>query len=91
MLDGCAFRGPYLDEDNATTVESDDVRVTFYGTASVVTGHWTYTMRRNDKDLVTHSRCISVWTRYPDGWKRHAFQNTYVNANAEYCAIEGDR
>ena len=71
------------------TVETDDVHVTFYGTVAVVSGHWTYSMKREGKDVVTYSRWISVWTRYPDGWKRHVFQNTYVNASADRCAIEG--
>jgi ketosteroid isomerase-like protein len=70
------------------TVESDDVNVTYYGSAAVVTGHWTYTIKRDGKDAVTYSRWTSVWTRYPDGWKRHAFQNTYVNPVADRCAID---
>lgn len=54
---GVLRRDPWLElvknRKSDLTVESDDVRVTFYGTAAVVTGHRTYTMRRNDKDLVT--------------------------------------
>ena len=68
------------------TVESDDIRVRYYGQAAVVTGHWTYTKKDGDKEVVTYSRWTSVWTRYPDGWKRHAFQNTYINAQADQCA-----
>lgn len=68
------------------TVESDDIRVLYYGQAAVVTGHWTYTKKDGDKEVVTYSRWTSVWTRYPDGWKRHAFQNTYINAQADQCA-----
>lgn len=33
------------------------------------------------------SRWTSVWTKYPNGWKRHAFQNTYINAEADRCAV----
>ena len=70
------------------TVETDDVHVSYYGSAAVVTGHWTYTLKETGKDVTSYSRWTSVWTRYPDGWKRHAFQNTYVNANADRCALE---
>ena len=68
------------------TVESDDVHVRFYGQVAVVTGHWTYTRKEDGK--VSYSRWTSVWTRFPEGWKRRAFQNTYVNANADLCARE---
>jgi len=67
------------------TVESDDVHVRYYGPVAVVTGHWTYTKKENGKNTVSYSRWTSVWTRYPEGWKRHVFQNTYVNANADRC------
>jgi ketosteroid isomerase-like protein len=70
------------------TVESDDVQVSFYGSAAVVRGHWTYTSKGGGKDVTSYSQWTSVWTRYPDGWKRHVFQNTYVNANADRCATE---
>jgi ketosteroid isomerase-like protein len=67
------------------TVVSDDISVRFYGRVAVVTGQWTYTKSENGADTVTYSRWTSVWTRYPEGWKRHVFQNTYVNANADRC------
>jgi ketosteroid isomerase-like protein len=70
------------------TVDTDDVHVAVYGVAAVVRGHWTYTRRAAGKPAVTHSQWTSVWTRYPDGWKRHVFQNTYVNANADRCVRE---
>lgn len=69
------------------TVESDDVRVRLYGDAAVVTGYWTYTNKTDRKNNITHSRWTSFWTRSSDGWKRHAFQNTYVNPNADHCAM----
>lgn len=34
------------------TVESDDIRVRYYGQAAVVTGHWTYTKKDGDKEVV---------------------------------------
>lgn len=67
------------------TVESDEIAVRFYGDVAVVTGRWTYTLKENGNSAVSNSRWSSVWTRYPDGWKRHVFQNTYVNANADRC------
>jgi ketosteroid isomerase-like protein len=70
------------------TVDTDDVHVAVYGGAAVVRGHWTYTRRADGKLAVTHSQWTSVWTRNPDGWKRHVFQNTYVNTNADRCASE---
>lgn len=66
-------------------VETDDVHVEYYGEVAVVTGHWTYSKKENGKDTVSYSRWTSVWTRSREGWKRHAFQNTYVNANADHC------
>jgi ABC-type dipeptide/oligopeptide/nickel transport system ATPase component len=69
------------------TVETDDVQVTYYGPVAVVIGHWTYRINMNGKEAITNSRWTSVWTRSPEGWKRHTFQNTYVNANADRCAI----
>ena len=70
------------------TVETDDVQVSFLGSAAVVRGRWTYSLRKDGKETTTLSRWTSAWTRYPDGWKRHVFQNTYVNANADHCALE---
>ena len=72
-------------------VETDDVQISYYGDVAVVRGHWTCTVTLNGKDTRTDSRWTSVWTRYPDGWKRHAFQNTYVNPNADRCAIEAQQ
>jgi len=67
-------------------VDTDGVRVRFYGETAVVSGHWTYTGKEDGK--ITHSQWTSVWTRSADGWKRHAFQNTYVNANADRDAMQ---
>jgi ketosteroid isomerase-like protein len=58
------------------TVECESLEVRIYGGAAVVTGGWTYTNRKPDGDVITHSRWTSVWTKERDGWKRHAFQNT---------------
>jgi ketosteroid isomerase-like protein len=66
-------------------VETDDVHIAYYGQVAVVTGHWKYAKTENGKESVSYSRWTSVWTRSSDGWKRHAFQNTYVNANADHC------
>lgn len=68
------------------TVECDNIEVRLYGNAAVVTGGWTYTNRKPDGNTVTRSRWTSVWTKEQDGWKRHAFQNTYVNPRADQCA-----
>ncbi|HYV84742.1 MAG TPA: nuclear transport factor 2 family protein [Patescibacteria group bacterium] len=69
------------------TVTCEDVAVRIYGSVAVVTGGWIYTAHQQPKDLVTHSRWTSVWTRETDGWKRHVFQNTYVNLKADRCAM----
>jgi ketosteroid isomerase-like protein len=83
-------RGQWLDfvknRRSDLTVESDEVHVRLYGQVAVVTGHWTYT--RKEDGQVSYSQWTSVWTRFPEGWKRRAFQNTYVNANADRCATE---
>jgi ketosteroid isomerase-like protein len=70
------------------SVETDSVQVSFYGSAAVVRGRWTYTLRTDGKEVTSYSAWTSVWTRNPDGWKRHVFQNTYINSNADRCAIE---
>ncbi len=70
------------------TVESDDVQVSFYGSAAVVRDHWTCRSKSGGKDVTRYSQWTSVWTRYPEGWKRHVFQNTYVNPNADGSATE---
>jgi ketosteroid isomerase-like protein len=64
-------------------VESDSIEVRFYGEVAIVTGRWTYTLKGTGPDKVSYSRWTSVWTRETNGWKRHVFQNTYINANAD--------
>ena len=70
------------------TVECDGVEVNLYHGTAVVTGGWTYTNHKPDADVVTHSRWTSVWTKERATWKRHAFQNTYVNPAADRCAAD---
>ena len=86
---GVLTRSEWLDfvknRRSELTVETDDVRVRYYGDVAVVTGRWTYKLKNNGQTAESNSRWTSVWTRYPNGWKRHAFQNTYVNANADRC------
>ena len=65
------------------TVESDEIEVRFYGEVAVVMGRWTYTLKSPGSDAVSYSRWTSVWTRESDRWKRRAFQNTYINPNAD--------
>lgn len=73
-------------------VESDDISVRYYGEVAVVTGHWTYKNKENGQyRAVKYSRWTSVWTKYPDGWKRHVFQNTYTNPNADHCEAPTER
>jgi ketosteroid isomerase-like protein len=64
------------------TIECDSIEVRLYGDAPVVTGGWAYTMQKTDGNRVRRSRWTSIWTKYPAGWKRHAFQNTWVNPDA---------
>ena len=65
------------------TVETDGIEVRFYGEVAVVMGHWTYTLKGAGPDTVSYSRWTSVWMRGSNGCKRHIFQNTYVNPNAD--------
>jgi len=65
------------------TVDSDGIEVRFYGDVAVVMGHWRYTLKSTSPEAVSFSRWTSVWTHESDGWKRHIFQNTYVNPNAD--------
>jgi uncharacterized protein (TIGR02246 family) len=69
-------------------VDCDSVDVRFYGDAAVVTGGWTYTKIEEGKQTATsRSRWTSVWSKSGGSWKRHAFQNTYVNPNADQSAM----
>jgi ketosteroid isomerase-like protein len=68
------------------TVETDNVHVSVYGNTAVVRGHWIYHRQADGVELRSDSQWTSMWTRDGDGWKRHAFQNTYVNADADHCA-----
>lgn len=63
-------------------IDCDSIEVRLYGDAAVVTGGWTYTVQKSDGNLVRRSRWTSMRTRYAASWKRHAFQNTWVNPDA---------
>jgi ketosteroid isomerase-like protein len=67
---------------SAISIACDNIEVRIYRDAAVVTGGWTYTMQKPEGNTSRRSRWTSVWTRYPDGWKRHAFQNTWVDVDA---------
>jgi ketosteroid isomerase-like protein len=69
------------------SIECRDVDVRLYHDVAIVTGAWTYTHKTADKNIVTHSRWTAVWTKTPNGWKRHVFQNTYVDPTA--CGVPG--
>jgi ketosteroid isomerase-like protein len=64
------------------SIDCDGIEVRLYGDAAVITGSWTYTVKKLEGNLVRRSRWTSVWTRYAADWKRHAFQNTWVNLDA---------
>ena len=89
---GVSNRAQWLDfvrnRKSELTVDCDSVEVHFYGDTAVVTGGWTYTRMLPDKNATTRSRWTSVWTKSGADWKRHAFQNTYVNPNADRCAYD---
>jgi ketosteroid isomerase-like protein len=74
------------DRSSDLTISCGDIRMRRYGEAAVVTGEWIYTSHQEEGgDIVT--RWTSVWTQEPDGWKRHLFQNTYVNPKGDRCAM----
>jgi ketosteroid isomerase-like protein len=64
------------------SIDCENIEVRMYGDAAVVTGGWTYTVHKGSGDTNRRSRWTSMWTRYPTGWKRHVFQNTWVNSDA---------
>jgi ketosteroid isomerase-like protein len=64
------------------SIDCDNIEVRLYGDAAVVTGEWTYRLRKPEGDTSRRSRWTSMWTRYSGGWKRHAFQNTWLNLDA---------
>ena len=86
VLDRTAWREFVRNRKSVLSVECDGVEVRFYGDAAVVTGGWTYANHTSQGIVTTHSRWTSVWTMGATGWKRHAFQNTYVNPLADRCA-----
>jgi mannose-6-phosphate isomerase-like protein (cupin superfamily)/ketosteroid isomerase-like protein len=67
---------------SSLSIDCDSIEVRLYGDAAVVTGGWTYTTKKDERNVVRRSRWTSMWTRYPKGWKRHAFQNTWVDPDA---------
>ena len=91
VRDGVLTRPQWLDfvknRKSDLVVETDNVQIAFYENVAVVRGHWTYSFEKDGSHVVTHSQWTSVWSKYPEGWKRHTFQNTYVNPNADLCAI----
>jgi ketosteroid isomerase-like protein len=91
VLDRSAWLDFVKNRKSELTIECDDLQVRLYGDAAVVTGRWRYTQTRDAEKLPTSTRWTSVWTRYPDGWKRHAFQNTYINPDADRCALAAGR
>ncbi|MEP6885889.1 MAG: nuclear transport factor 2 family protein [Gammaproteobacteria bacterium] len=70
------------------SIQCDAIEVRFYAEVAVVTGAWTYTRKTTATDAVTHTRWTSVWTKSDTGWKRHLFQSTYINPNADACATQ---
>jgi len=89
---GVLHRAGWLDfvrnRKSELQVDCDSVEVHLYGESAVVMGGWTYTRKSTPGSPGIHSRWTSFWTKSADGWKRHAFQNTYVNPNADKCAME---
>ena len=69
-------------------VDCDSVEVRFYGDAAVVIGNWTYTRLGQNSKALIRSRWTSVWAKSGHGWKRHVFQNTYINPNADHCEVD---
>ena len=67
---------------SALSIDCDNIEVRLYGDAAVVTGGWTYTVRKPEGSVARRSRWTSMWARYPTGWKRHVFQNTWVDPEA---------
>jgi len=89
---GVLHRAEWLDfvrnRKSELQADCDSVEVRLYGESAVVMGGWTYTRKSAPGSPGIHSRWTSFWTKSGDGWKRHAFQNTYVNPNADKCAMD---
>jgi ketosteroid isomerase-like protein len=69
------------------SIDCENIEVRLYGDAAVVTGEWTYRTQKPDGGTSRRSRWTSMWTRYPGGWKRHAFHNTWLNLDANRPAL----
>jgi hypothetical protein len=70
------------------TIECDNIEVRLYGETAAVIASWIDTVQRPEGNLVTRTRWTSVWTKVGAIWKRHVFQNTYINARADHCALD---
>lgn len=70
------------------SIRCDAIEVRYYSEIAVVTGAWTYTRKTPRDDVVAHSRWTSVWTKTAAGWKRHVFQNTYIDPDADQCGTQ---
>jgi len=87
VLDRKAWLEFVKNRESVLTISCDDIAVRRYGKTAVVTGAWIYRSHRGEGEFVTRTRWTSVWTREGGIWKRHLFQNTYVNSKADRCAM----
>lgn len=66
----------------ATRYESmkrDDIKVSVYGQAAVVTCHWDVHIASNGNKIDMNARYLHVYIRHKDGWKLVAHESTRIS------------
>jgi ketosteroid isomerase-like protein len=60
------------------SMKRDEIKVTVYGKAAVVTCHWEVHVLAQGNKIDTNARYLHVYVQQPDGWKLVAHQSTKI-------------
>jgi ketosteroid isomerase-like protein len=60
------------------SMKRDDIKVSVYGNAALVTCHWEVHVLNRGNKIDTNARYIHVYVKQKDGWKMVAHQSTRI-------------
>jgi ketosteroid isomerase-like protein len=60
------------------SMKRDDIKVSVYGNAAVVTCHWEVHVLANGNKIDTNARYLHAYVKQKDGWKMVAHQATLI-------------
>src|SRR5215813_14193998 len=60
------------------SMKRDDIKVSVYGNAAVVTCHWEVHVLAGENKIDTNARYLHVYVKQKDGWKMVAHQATLI-------------